>query len=81
MKFLDDYTIVSDIEGAKCSFVRSTDGRAIKMYVDIPGGLYIYTIETEDVLTREKFREFFYFYGLLNFKKWKNNMKDMKRWD
>jgi hypothetical protein len=76
MNFLDDYTIVSNIEGDKCSFVRSNDGKELRMYVDIPEGSYIKTIKTEGIFTREKFEESYYFYGLLEFKRWKSLLKE-----
>ena len=80
MRFLDDYTIISNIEGSECIFTRSAEGNKLMMYVDTPEGSYIRTINTEGIVTREKFEESFYFQGLLEFKRWKSGHNAVRKY-
>ncbi|WP_319200100.1 hypothetical protein [uncultured Ilyobacter sp.] len=76
MRFLDEYTIISNIEGSKCIFTRSAEGDKLIMYVDTPEGSYLKSTETDGIVTREKFEESYYFLGLLEFKRWKSRLKE-----
>ena len=73
MKFVDNYTIVSDVEGSECFFTRSVDGNRLIMGVDDPEGYYIGVTYLEGDLTPEKFEEYFYFEALLKYKRQKSN--------
>ncbi len=73
MRFLDDYTIISNIEGSECIFTRSAEGNKLMMYVDSPEDYYMDTIYLECDLTPEEFEEYFYFKALLKYKRFKSS--------